>query len=170
MAKPADIGSKRLIGLDPDGWVRWITQRPDVRARGILAATEFQWMSRETDAIIHAFSPQEGEFLMVNDMQLRCDQGMAWRTQAYSALAEEKYRLPVYPVVVNLLPPGPNVVIAERYEHTLFGLTARRDFRVINLSGGGRGPGVSHAAAAAAAICAAAGGAAARKRWCGGPH
>jgi len=133
MAKPADIGSKRLIGLYPDTWLQWVTQRPDVVARGILAATEFQWISRETDAIIRASSPEVGEFLVVNDIQLRCDQWMPWRTHAYAALAEEKYHLPVYAVVVNLLPPGPNTVIPDRYEHTLFGLTARRDFRVINL-------------------------------------
>lgn len=38
MAKAADIGGKRLISLAPDGWVKWVTQSPDVLAREILAS------------------------------------------------------------------------------------------------------------------------------------
>jgi predicted transposase YdaD len=133
MAKPADIGSKRLIGLAPNAWLQWVTQQPEVQARDILVATEFQWLSRATDAIIRAHSPRVGEFLVVNDIQLRYDPWIAWRTHAYAALAEEKYHLPAYAVVVNLLPPGPDVVMSTCYEHTLFGQTVRREFRVINL-------------------------------------
>lgn len=32
MVKPADIGGKRLIGLAPDNWVKWVTQSSDVLA------------------------------------------------------------------------------------------------------------------------------------------
>jgi predicted transposase YdaD len=52
---------------------------------------------------------------------------------AYAALAEERYELPVYPVLVNILPPPRGVEVADRFESTLLGLTARRDYRVLNL-------------------------------------
>ena len=48
MVKSADIGSKRLISLAPDNWVKWVTQRPDVVAKEFLTS-EFQWISRDTD-------------------------------------------------------------------------------------------------------------------------
>jgi predicted transposase YdaD len=53
--------------------------------------------------------------------------------RAYPALAEEKYKLPVYPVLVNILPPARNVVIPDRYERTFMGLRALQEYRVINL-------------------------------------
>jgi predicted transposase YdaD len=36
VAKKADIGGKRLLGLAPDTWARWVTQQPDVIAQEIL--------------------------------------------------------------------------------------------------------------------------------------
>jgi predicted transposase YdaD len=36
VAKAADTGSKRLISLAPDAWVKWVTQLPDVIAQEIL--------------------------------------------------------------------------------------------------------------------------------------
>ena len=81
MPQSADIGSKRLIGLAPDAWVRWVTQRPDVVAEGIVAA-EFQWISRASDALLRAYSPQEGHFLVLTEIQLRHDPRMPRRIQA----------------------------------------------------------------------------------------
>jgi predicted transposase YdaD len=60
MAKKADIGSKRLISLAPDAWVQWVTQQPEVISQEIIE-TEFQWISRESDVLIQAFSPELGE-------------------------------------------------------------------------------------------------------------
>jgi hypothetical protein len=70
MAKAADIGSKRLISLAPDLWVQWVTQSPDVEAREIISS-EFQWVTRESDVLVRAYSPQDGEFLVLNELQLR---------------------------------------------------------------------------------------------------
>jgi hypothetical protein len=52
---------------------------------------------------------------------------------AYTALVGEKYGLPVYPVVVNILRPGPTVTIASRYESEIMDITAHQVYRVINL-------------------------------------
>jgi len=49
MTKGADIGSKRLISLDPTAWVRWLLDDDSVEAIDLLAA-DFQWVSRESDA------------------------------------------------------------------------------------------------------------------------
>jgi len=51
--------------------------------------------------------------------------------RAYAALAEEKYDLPVYPVVFYLLPPGAGVTLPGFYHSQFMGLTAHQDFRVV---------------------------------------
>ncbi|MEL6462219.1 MAG: hypothetical protein AAFQ91_29040, partial [Cyanobacteria bacterium J06621_15] len=132
MPKSADIGSKRLISLSPDAWVKWVTQSPEVSA-GEIIASEFQWISRESDVVVKAFHPQIGNFLVLNELQLRYDTRLPRRIRAYCALAEEKYDLPVYPVLINILPPPQTVQIANGYQSQVLGLQARQDYQVINL-------------------------------------
>lgn len=132
MAKPADIGSKRLIGLNPDRWVEWVTQMPDLQYIG-MESTSFEWVSRQTDVLLRVRSPQQGEFLVVNELQLYYNAQMPRRMQAYAALAEEKYQLPVYPVLVNLLKPDGKQPIPTRYKSEFGGLKALREYKVINL-------------------------------------
>lgn len=111
MPKPADIGGKRLISIAPDLWVQWVTQIPDVVAREIVTS-EFQWISRESDVLVRAYSPQDGEFLVLNELQLRYTPRMPKRMRAYAALAEERYNRTTYPVLINILPPAASFVIA----------------------------------------------------------
>ncbi len=132
MAKKADIGGKRLIGLAPTAWAQWVTQQADVVAQEILGS-EFQWVSRENDVLVKAVSPAHGEFLILNELQLRYGTRLPQRMRAYAGLATEKYNLPVYPVLVNILPPAPSVTIATCYESTFMGIRAYQDYRVINL-------------------------------------
>ena len=132
MAKPVDIGSKRLISLAPNAWVQWVTGNSQVRASQLLDA-EFQWISRESDVIVKAKSPQHQEFLILNELQLRYDQNMPQRMRNYVALAEEKYNLSAYPVLINILPPPTTVTIVDCYDREFMGLKARQDYRVINL-------------------------------------
>ena len=132
MAKAADIGGKRLISLAPDAWVKWVTQSPDVLAREILGS-EFQWISRESDVVVRAYHPQIGEFLVLNELQLRYNTRLPLRMRAYAALAEERYNLPVYPVLINILSPSNTAAIVDSYESQVLGLQARQDYRVINL-------------------------------------
>jgi predicted transposase YdaD len=130
--KVADIGGKRLINLAPDTWVKWVTQFPDAIAREILDS-EFQWVSRQNDVLLKAFSPEYGEFLVLNELQLRYKNTMPLRMRAYTGLAEEKFNLPVYPVLINILQPAPSVIVSDRYETNFLGIQARQDYRVINL-------------------------------------
>ncbi|BAS57092.1 MULTISPECIES: DUF4351 domain-containing protein [Leptolyngbya] len=132
MVKKADIGSKRLISLAPTAWVQWVTQQPDVIAQGILGS-DFQWVSRENDVLVKAYSPTQGEFLILNELQLRYNDKLPVRMRAYAALAEEKYSLPTYPVLINILPPASTVTILNRYESNFMGLAVRQDYHVINL-------------------------------------
>lgn len=132
MASSADIGGKRLISLAPDAWVKWVTQSPDVLAREILAS-EFQWISRESDVVVKAYHPQIKDFLVLNELQLRYNIRLPRRMRAYAALAEERYNLPVYPVLINILPPSETIKIASGYESEVLSLQARQDYRVINL-------------------------------------
>lgn len=132
MPKVADIGGKRLISLAPDAWVKWVTQSSDVMAREILNS-EFQWVSRQNDVLMKAFSPEFGEFLMLNELQLRYNKKVPRRMRAYVGLAEEKYELPIYAVLINILPPASTVSVKNRFESDFMGLQARQDYRVINL-------------------------------------
>jgi predicted transposase YdaD len=132
VAKVSDIGGKRLLGLAPDAWARWVTQQDDVVALEILGS-EFQWVSRENDVLMKVRSPIHGEFLILNELQLRYTDKMPLRMRAYVALAQERYGLPVYPVLVNILPPSSTVVVSNRFESDFLGLQARQDYCVINL-------------------------------------
>ncbi|MEH2265034.1 DUF4351 domain-containing protein [Nostoc sp.] len=132
MAKAADIGSKRLINLAPDAWLQWVTQRPEVLAKEILGS-EFHWISRETDVLVKAYSATHGDFLVLNELQLRYTTQMPLRMRAYTALAQERYRLPTYPVLINILPPTSTLTIVNSYEQEFLGLRAIQDYRVINL-------------------------------------
>ncbi len=132
MAQKADIGSKRLISLAPDAWLQWVTGLPQITSLEFLSA-DFQWISREGDVLQKAFLPQQGEFLVLTELQLRFDRRMPQRMRLYAALAEERYGLLTYPVLVNILPPPRNASTPSFYQSELLGLRAIQDFRVINL-------------------------------------
>ncbi|MEH1869354.1 MAG: Rpn family recombination-promoting nuclease/putative transposase [Nostoc sp.] len=131
MTKPADVSTKRLISLAPDNWVRWVTQIPDITVGEILNA-EFQWISRESDVLIRVESPLDGEFLVLTELQLRYNSKMPRRMRAYASLAEEKYNLSVYPVLINILKVS-DTQIPTTYTSNVAGLQSRQDYRVINL-------------------------------------
>lgn len=131
MVKPADVSTKRLISLAPDNWVRWVTAIPNINVREILNS-EFQWISRESDVLIRVHSPEDGEFLVLNELQLRYNSQLPRRMRAYAALAEEKYNLPTYPVLINILQTS-QVEISTSYVSNIAGLQVRQDYRVINL-------------------------------------
>lgn len=70
---------------------------------------------------------------MLNELQLRYNTRLPLRMRAYAALAEERYNLPVYPVLINILSPSNTAAIVDSYESQVLGLQARQDYRVINL-------------------------------------
>ena len=130
--KESDLGGKKLISLAPESWVRWITQNPKLKVIEIIN-TDFQWIERENDVLIKVRSAEIGEFILLNELQLRYNNRVPKRIRAYSALAEEKYDLPVYPVLINILPTGKNSVIPNYYESEIMGIKAYQDYQVINL-------------------------------------
>jgi len=132
MSQSADLGSKRLISLAPNNWARWVTQMPRVEVREFLSS-DFQFIGRQNDVLLKVSTPEGEEFLLLNEIQLRPSGRMPKRIRAYSALAEERYDLPVYPVLVNILPPGANPQIPTRYQSNFRGIQAYQDYRVINL-------------------------------------
>ncbi|WP_017307259.1 DUF4351 domain-containing protein [Spirulina subsalsa] len=132
MTKKADIGSKRLISLAPEAWVNWVTQRNDLTVEAFLSS-EFQWISRENDVLLKVNSPDHGPFLVLTELQLRPDRQIPLRIRAYTALAEERYNLPVYPVLINILPPSANPNIPNAYRSQFLGIEAVQSYRVINL-------------------------------------
>ncbi|WP_414561838.1 MULTISPECIES: Rpn family recombination-promoting nuclease/putative transposase [unclassified Anabaena] len=131
MAKVADISTKKIISLDPDKWVKWVTTIPDTIAKEVLDS-EFQWISRENDVLIRAENPEYGKFLVLNEVQIRYKSEMPSRMNVYAALAREKYKLPTYPVLINILKDSDSE-IPTCFESNFAGLQARQDYRVINL-------------------------------------
>jgi len=131
MPKPADVSTKKLISLAPENWVRWVTQLSNITVSEILSS-EFQWISRESDVLIRVNSPEYGEFLVVNELQLRYNKKVPRRMRCYASLAEEKYELPTYPVLVNILPTTEKEILTS-FSSNIGGLRAIQDFRVINL-------------------------------------
>lgn len=132
MVKKADIGGKKLISLAPESWVKWVTQRSDLVVEELLSS-EFQWISRENDVLLKVITQEGEEFLILNELQLRYKEEMPWRIRAYTALAEEKYKLPVYPVLINILPNSPNENIPNYYQTEFMGIKAYQSYHVINL-------------------------------------
>lgn len=131
MTQSADISSKRIIGLEPVQWAQWITKSSNIAVKEVINS-EFQWVSRESDVLIRASSPKHGEFLILNELQLRYKFTLPRRVRAYAGLAEEKYNLPVYPVLINIIKDS-NAKIPTSFRSKLMGLVARQDYRVINL-------------------------------------
>lgn len=132
MAKRADLSSKRLISLAPDAWVRWVTGNAMLTAQELLDG-EFQWLGRDSDALVKVRHPDQGELIVLTEIQLRYQKRMPQRMRAYAGLAEEKYGLPVYPVLVNLLKPSDRQDVPSAYESQVLGLRSLQEYRVINL-------------------------------------
>jgi predicted transposase YdaD len=59
---------------------------------------------------------------------------MPKRMRVYASLAEEKYNLPTYPVLVNILKESDRE-IPTLYQSEFAGLRAIQDYRVINMKG-----------------------------------
>ncbi len=70
--------------------------------------------------------------MLINELQLYYSGKLPRRIRAYAGLAEEKYQLPVYPVLVNILQSS-SANIPQSYFSEFAGLQARQDYRVINL-------------------------------------
>jgi len=129
--KKADISTKRLISLAPDRWIQWLMGRSGLKALQIISS-EFQWVSRESDVLVKAQSPDLGEFLILNELQLRYNQKVPRRMRAYTALASEKYQLPVYAVLINLLEASSETIV-NVFESNFAGQRAIQEYQVINL-------------------------------------
>jgi predicted transposase YdaD len=122
--------AKQLVALAPNFWVEWATGRADLRP-GEPLDPEFRLVFRQTDSLLPVTDPAGGEFNILFEFQLIPDDGMPYRVNAYSSVGEERYRRPVYPVVVNFQPtPTPTPTV---YESECLGLRVRREFKVINL-------------------------------------
>lgn len=125
----ADIGSKHILAGDPEEWIGWLLPDAAVQVEENLSG-EFQFVLRHSDELFRVRGKQ-GPFLLLVEVQLHVDSRMPRRMRAYTALAEEKYDLPIYPVVFYLLPPKGDTDLPAFYHSEFMGLTTYQDFRVI---------------------------------------
>ncbi|HEY68846.1 MAG TPA: Rpn family recombination-promoting nuclease/putative transposase, partial [Thermoflexia bacterium] len=116
---------------EPTEWVRWLLRDTTAEVEEWLSG-EFQFILRHSDAILRVRG-REGSFILVVEVQLRADRRMPRRMRAYAALAEERYNLPVYPVVFYLLAPSKEVEPPGYYHSEFMGLVAHQDFRVVKV-------------------------------------
>ena len=88
--KKVDISSKRLIEIAPSRWVEWVTEITEITNINVeeIISSDFQWVSREGDVLLSVSSQEHGEFLVLNEMQLRYNKEMPRRMRTYAALAE----------------------------------------------------------------------------------
>ena len=121
MTKKVDISSKRIIGISPSRWAEWVSKIPNVTVKEIISS-DFQWLSREGDVLMRVSSQEHGEFLILNEIQLRYDSEMPTRMNGYAALAREKYKKPVYPVLINILQPSEKTEIVNCYKSEFLNL------------------------------------------------
>ncbi len=56
-----------------------------------------------------------------------------FKTSSYIGLARERYNLPIYPVLINILPHVKKPNIPDFYEQEFMGMKSYQDYRVINL-------------------------------------
>lgn len=119
-----------MISINPEDWVRWATNVLDADNCEIVSG-EFQFVSRNTDTLILVNESSIGKFLVLIEIQTYYKPEMPRRMRNYVALAEQRYDLPVFPVLINVLPYKGE--IPNRYESSFLGITARQDYNVINL-------------------------------------
>jgi len=130
LTKAIDISSKRLISLSATAWVQWLTGDAQAEVQELLGS-ELQFVSRVNDILIKVHSAPHGDYLVANEIQFNTDPKMPLRMRCYAALIEERYGLPVYPVVVNILPTTQPIASEHRAE--FMGLSVLQQYRVINL-------------------------------------
>ncbi len=82
--------------------------------------------------LIKVNSPEHGLFA-ANELQFHYSSRMPRRMTAYAALARERYNLPVFPSLINILPHKSAKPIPDHYESSFLGLVARQDYKTINL-------------------------------------
>ena len=126
-----DIGGKYLMGQDPEGWIRWLLKDPTIELVQELNG-EFQFVGRATDFLARVRG-QNGEFLVLTELQLFYDREMPLRVRIYSGLGEQKTNLPVVPIVVYLTPPPQGTEITTAYHREFMGLVTHQDFLVVKL-------------------------------------
>ena len=125
----ADISSKYVLAGEPGEWVGWLLQDATVEVEERLSG-EFRFLLRQSDELFRVRG-REGVFVLVVEVQLRVDPRIPQRMRAYAALAEEQYDLPVYPVVLYLLPSGAGRALPGAYHSEFMGLMAHQDVRVL---------------------------------------
>ena len=65
---------------------------------------------------------KHGGFMVLNELQLRYQKNLSKQVKAYAALAEERYDLPVYSVLINILSSPATTGVASCYELEFMGL------------------------------------------------
>ena len=126
-----DIGGKYLIDRDPEGWVRWLLQDPELEVEHVLSPN-FQFVDRYTDSLLEVRRRDE-RFGVLAELQLYYENEMPERLTVYTSLARQKYRLDILPVVVYLVPPGEGQEITLAYHREFKGDVTHQDFHVIKL-------------------------------------
>ncbi len=127
----SDIGSKYIVELDPTAWIRWLLHDPAAEVEAQLTG-EFKFVERRNDLLFRVHSSGR-TFLVLIEIQAYYDREMPARMLAYTALARARYGLPVYPIVIYLLPPTEQVQIPRNVHDEIMGIITHQDFVVVEL-------------------------------------
>ena len=124
-----DVGGKHLIDRDPDGWVRWLLEAPSLVVEEVLT-TDFQFVGRRSDSLLRVRG-KLGPFGVLTELQLYYDPKMPARMQNYTAMARQKTRLNIVPIVVYLTPLPAGVELPTCYHSEFMGLVTHQDFKAV---------------------------------------
>lgn len=127
-----DTSSKYLIDHDPEGIVRWLLKDNSATVLRSLN-TEFEFVSRRSDSLWLLHGEEVGQFCVLIELQLKYDAEMPARLQNYAAMARQKYKLPILPVVIYLSPPPKTVTLASSFHLEFMGLVTHQDFLVVKI-------------------------------------
>lgn len=80
-----------------------ISQKQKVEVREFITS-DFQWVNKDNDVLLKVYTSEEGKFLLLKKLQLRYNNKLLLRMNPYVPLAQERYNLTVYPVLISILP------------------------------------------------------------------
>ncbi|MCI0397622.1 MAG: DUF4351 domain-containing protein [Chloroflexi bacterium] len=112
--------------------MRWLLDDPTLVVTNVLS-TEFQFVARRGDSLLQVQRPDGQTFGALAELQLLYDAKMPARVQNYTAMARQKFEMPIVPIVVYLTEPGPDTEVVTAYHSEFMGLVTHQDFKVIKM-------------------------------------
>ena len=125
-----DLNTKSTIPFYQQVWLEWLQQPLIIEAE---LSSDFQFIEGTSSSLLQVYTPQDGRFLILTELEFSPKPRTPTRLTAYAALAREKYDLPVFVTVIYFRPPPADTTIESVFHSDFRGQQAHQDFQVICL-------------------------------------